>query len=257
MQKDEKTSRRYIYYPNVNSSITIYKNSRVQFENGTYNALVDEDCGFFMRHSGFQTKACRIDMKSPFEKIGIVFKPLGLNHFITESLENIEKNSENGQFNFFQPSINTTIERLFETEDRAKKVQLLDDYFLSKLRIFSENNLIKAVNKIMESDKKQSVTELSAYLGINRKTLLRLFRTHIGCSAKEFITIAQFRKALTYYMLSATKPLLTDLSLSMNYYDQSEFNNQFKKITGNSPKKMLQKIKRMDCNSKLFWYVLD
>jgi AraC-like DNA-binding protein len=45
---------------------------------------------------------------------------------------------------------------------------------------------------------------------------------------------------------------LTDLAYQFNYYDQSDFINQFRKITGINPKNLFKKVKHFG-NENLFW----
>ena len=155
-------------------------------------------------------------------------------------------------FNFFDQSMNSTLEKVFSTKNLSKQAKLLDDYFLSQLTNFEENSLKKAVSIIHKSNHKYKVSDLAEAVCTTQKTLSRKFKMHLNCTIKEYIEIDQFRKSFNNYLTTEDKLKLGELAYKFNYYDQSGFIKQFTKITGINPKKLFKTVEQFG-SEDLFW----
>jgi AraC-like DNA-binding protein len=184
------------------------------------------------------------EILGPFDKIGIVFQPLGLNHFVSGNLSTLASDEVNVNFSHFQRSLPTILDLVFDQKDIDAKVELLDAYFLQHLVEFEDKRLPSVVDFLFRTEDKLSVQQICENFDINRKTLLRLFNRHLNCSPKEYITLVQFRRAVELYQNSSHKPSLTRLALDLDYYDQSDFIHRFTKITGVSPKRLFTNIEK-------------
>ena len=131
-------------------------------------------------------------------------------------------------------------------------MKILDDYFLSKLNDFKEETIEKAIDLIAKNNQKYKVSGLAEELKISQKTLNRKFQKQLNCTVKDYLEIAQFRKSFNHFLNSDKKDKLTNLALEFDYYDQSEFIRQFKKITGNNPKKLFQNVEHFG-EEDIFW----
>ncbi len=248
------TKKEYIFYPHYRNALTVYKNSKISFGENSSNVTYDLNAGYEIIYTGIHLHSRMGKIETPFQKIGIVFQPLGLNNFIKEPLNKIVDKSPKPNFDYFGDSFQMILNKVFETDDVQKKVHALDTFFIKKLYPFQERRLIKAIDLIFNQD--LSVQELSEVLNMNRKTLFRLFKKHLNCSPKEFITIVKFRKALNLYQSEEHKPQLTELAYTNDYYDQSDFIKNFKKVTGFNPKKFFSNISHLG-SQDTFWTVMD
>lgn len=131
--------------------------------------------------------------------------------------------------------------------DRVKKCTNPQDMFVEVENIFLSTLLVKNLNSIteavhlIESEKGDiSLSKLSDTIGVTSRTLRNHFYKSIGCSPKEYIHLVKLKQAV-YQMKYSTDPL-TSVSYSQNYTDQAHFTNTFKSITGNSPKKIREKM---------------
>jgi len=192
-------------------------------------------------------------IQTPFNKIGIVFQPLGINNFIEFPLCKVIDESPKANFDYFGDSFNITLHQVYATDIIEQKVNLLDGFFINMLNPFKEERLNDAVRLIFE--KELAVQQLSDTLGMNRKTLFRLFKKHLNCAPKEFLTIVKFRKALNLYQRQDHKPQLTAFAYENEYYDQSDFIKHFKKVTGFNPKKFFSNISHLG-SEDTFWTLL-
>lgn len=251
---DANTSNQlFKYYPHTHKALTIYKNSFVHFDNDNkYNESIPDDTVDYFHCFGVGHKNGVVQIKPPFNKVGVVFKPLGFNHFINQPLIDVLGVFENGHFAYFELSMKETLDYLFDTTIIEEKVQALDHFFLSQYVELDEPKLKKAVELIGAAEEKIKVSSLTSQLQMSSRTLLRLFHKHMGLSTKDFITIAQFRKALAEY-LASEQISFTELSYQLDYFDQAEFNKHFKKLTETIPKKFFDQITQTD---KLLWTYL-
>ncbi|MEL7124497.1 MAG: AraC family transcriptional regulator, partial [Bacteroidota bacterium] len=246
-------SKKFIYYPNTKNALTIYRASSVEFGKLQSNAIPDSNCPFFFSFGGVESFARYAAMQSPFNKIGIVFHPLGINHFLSIDLVEVLPKKDSRQFDYFKSTMCKVLPTIYEMGRVDSKVSLLDEYFLTQYHPFNENRLIKAIQILLEGEEKISVTKLAQRIPVSRRTLLRLFQKHLGCSVKHFMDVVQFRKAVVEY--EQKRPHLTSLAHGLGYYDQSEFIHHFKKITGFNPKKFFKHISHMG-EEDTFWTFL-
>lgn len=244
--------KRIIYYPNPVSAITIYKNSKVYFGEGYSVAKPDIQTSYDFCYSGVQKHFRVSEMQSPFSKIGIAFKPLGVNTFLKNPLGHLISQNHDFHFNHLIQSMSPVLDKIFTIDDMNEKVRLLDAYFNENQYAFVEERLSAAIKLIDESEQLLAVQDLVEKLDINHKTLQRKFKKHLNCNIKTYIDVVQFRKALNFHLNSEKSESLTALSNTFNYYDQPEFINKFKKISGINPKSLFREIKQYG-SQDLFW----
>ena len=242
----ENEVKSYIYYPHYHNALSIYKDAEFSFTDSFSTcAKPKEKAGFAMGYTKLLHHASKAEIHAPFNKIGVVFQPLGLNSFIDGDLSDIVKSQINLEFNYFKESMQSSLTEIFSTDKIEEKVNLLDQYFLQQLRPFKDERLIKAVSILHSTHEKISVGELASRVQVSRKTLLRSFKKHLNCSVIEYMKLIQFRRAVEQYQKATNKSTLTDIAHSSEYYDQSEFIHHFKKLTGFKPKSFFKNLKSL------------
>lgn len=244
--------KKFVYYPNFKNALTVYKNSRIEYGHNHSKSTPDKKHRFSFLYSGVQKQSRTSEIETPFDKIGIVFQELGINHFIEIPLCEVNKHPIEMSFDYFGDEFNELFESVYKQETTEAKVALLDKFFLSKYIDFQEFALIDCIKTILNSDQKMKVQELSIACQIHRKTLLRLFKKHLCCSPKEYLDIVQFRRALNDYLLLNQNVSLTEAALDNQYYDQAQFIKHFKKRTGNNPKKFFLHLQHLG-EEDTFW----
>ncbi|WP_040279458.1 helix-turn-helix domain-containing protein [Psychroserpens damuponensis] len=249
--KETNYTKSFVFYPHYRNSITVYQNSKISFNGNTSKVVPNAHQDFEIIYTGIHPNSRFGKIIAPFDKIGIVFQPLGLNNFLSESLTEIVTEDPMRNFNYFGNDFVTVLNQVYNTSDFDEKVMVLDAFLLQNIKPFQDHRLIKAVDLMFKGD--LSVLEISEALHINRKTLLRLFKKHLNCSPKSFSNLVKFRKAINTYQ--EYKPALTDLAYQNDYYDQSDFIKHFKKITGFNPKKFFGNLSHLGTEDT-FWTVL-
>jgi AraC-like DNA-binding protein len=249
-----ETHLSFSYYPHYRNALTIYRNSKVELIAGTHTKAISNSKVYSFTYSQLFKNFGKAEIIGPFDKIGVVFQPLGLNHFVSAPLAKLISGEINIDFNYFKDSISPVLDRIFTTKDESAKVELLDQYFLNQITELKELRLPEIIAFLFETVEKISVRELCDVFNINRKTLLRLFKKHLNCSPKDYLTLIQFRRAVESYQNSSHKPSLTRLALDLDYYDQSDFIHRFTKITGVNPKRLFTNIEKYGVHST-YWTI--
>lgn len=251
---DEKEyTKAFVFYPHYRNSLTIYKDSEISFSNDASSVLPKFKTDFTKVYTGIHLHSRIGKIKSPFNKIGIVFQALGLNNFLEEPLSKVVKKSPMSNFNYFGDVFETVLKNVYQAKEIEEKTALLDTFFIEYLKPFNEKHITKAVDLMFKDN--YSIQDIANTLKINRKTLFRVFKKHLNCSPKEYASIIKFRKALSLYQLKEEPLDLTTLAYKNSYYDQSDFIKHFKKTTGFNPKSFFGNISHLG-SEDTFWTLL-
>jgi AraC-like DNA-binding protein len=234
--EDHAAPTTFIYYPHYKNAMSIYKQSKIVLNDAYSTTIVPTGVGYSFGFSKLNNRAAQTQIIPPYNKIGVVFQPLGLNHFLEGSLSEYIHAPINVDFNVFKRTMEPILNELFEADNLVDKVAILDDYFLSVYQGFQEHKMEEATRFLFAHDSKHTVEELAAELEISRKTLLRLFNKHQNSSVIDYMKMIQFRRSIELFQNSKDRTKLTELALDTAYYDQSDFIKHFKKLTGFNPK---------------------
>jgi AraC-like DNA-binding protein len=241
---------KFFFYPNYKHALTIYKGSDVMIDSdgSVVRESKEQKLSFF--YTVNSDRNIKVDIKGSFNKIGVVFNPLGINHFISTPLNEVFTKGV-AVFDYFKPDLEIVANRVYEESDAEKKGELLDAFFASRYCTFDEPVVKKALQEILNSNGSIRVEELSDATGVNRKTLLRMFNKHLCCSVEEYKKMVMFRNALNYSQES-NEHSLTDVALYSLYYDQAHFIKHFKSVTQQSPKVLLSKLTKLG-TQETYW----
>ncbi len=240
----------FTYYPNFKNTITIHKDS-VAKRTPNSGSYIFKKGNLEMYYSSNLNVRKRVSLKGRFNKIGIVFNPLGLNYFLDCNLSKISPKIE-FDFNYFGDVFLKEISKVYQTTCFEDKIKILDDFFVSKYNTNLDNRIQVAVDSIIESNGLITLDEISKKLSVNRKTVLRLFKTHLNCSAEDYKKLVRFRTVLNFYQTSKNKPKLSDIAYDLHFCDQANLTNHFKSLIGKSPKKIFDSIQKLG-NEDTYW----
>ena len=93
-------------------------------------------------------------------------------------------------------------------------------------------------------NKVHDIAEILDTLGISERTLNRLMHKYVGLSAKDFLLIKRFNKALSD-ICGIEDEYLWELAIDDYYYDKSHMVKEFRRFCGHSPGSLRQHIKSM------------
>ncbi|MEM6722401.1 MAG: helix-turn-helix domain-containing protein [Bacteroidota bacterium] len=247
---DPTAEERITYYPNYCTTLNIYRNDQVRWTDLSRTHTHAPNAGFNQLLVSRFDKTREIVMKGRFDKLTIVFWPLGINRFLSTNLSKIGQ-EHFAFFDHFGPPFESVLEEVFNSPKITEKRALLDTFFKEQLQSFQAPKLQQAIDSWLGAAESLSVDAMANRLAISRKTLLRQFRKHLMLSPSEFKSILKFRKALHHAQTSPRFKGLSDLAYTADYYDQSDLNAHFKIKTGMTPKQLFQQIQTID--EGLFW----
>lgn len=253
--EEEQVTQKFIFHPHYKAALTLYKSSDSYIKDGIFFTIPNTNENYCCHYSGIITASKLVSIQTPFHKVGIVFQPLGLNHFIPETLAEITSQYSPINFSYFNTMLSEVLDLVFDAPTITEKVQHLDHFFSERFIGFTEERLTNGISLILNTNHNFTVQELADQLQIHRKTLLRLFNKHLVCSVKDYLNIVRFRKTLETYQASIDKPKLTELAYGNAYYDQAEFINHFKRITGTNPSKLFKGINHIG-KQDTYWTIL-
>lgn len=253
--QDHSLKKHFVYYPHHKNAVTVYKNSRIIYAPHFSASVPCSHTPISMLYSGIQTQYRIAEIQAPFNKIGIVFHSLGINHFLKKHLHQVLSPSDNKSFDHFGTAFTEACLTVYEQTSIEEKVRILDRFFQANYQGFSDKKLLDCVAFIEQASDKPTVQQLAEKFNLHRRTLLRLFQTHIGCSVKNYLNIVQFRKAVNSY-LNPVKDAkkLTELAHQYHFYDQSEFIKHLNKLTGVSPRNFFKNVSAFGAENT-FWTI--
>jgi len=234
------------------TTINVYKNSKLSWREFSRTHEQEINQKYLTLLVGKFDKSREIVMKGAYNKLTIVFQPLGLNHFTRQALGNLIEDHFS-LFDHFGNDFEETLDQVFETDLMEEKRDILDSYFSSKLVGFSEHRLKKGVQQFLNTGGQIEVNKVAEMLQISRKTLLRLFKSHLSYTPSEFKSIVRFRNAVNIYQNNMKATKLSHLAYDAQFYDQSDLNFHFKVKTGLSPKALFDQIETIA--KELYWKV--
>ncbi|MEM9051061.1 MAG: helix-turn-helix domain-containing protein [Bacteroidota bacterium] len=247
---DPEFHSKITFYQNITTTISIYKDSLTESEGRLRRQTHAAGAGYHAVLVGLVDKYQEVEFCGPLDRLGIVFHPAGLNHFIQKPLGELLENHYS-ILNIFETGLQEIIPSLFELEDLEAKCNMLDQFYTERLRPFDQPEVFKAVEILTTADPLPKVDELAENLNLSRRTLLRKLKKHLGYSVEEYISVIKFRKALLNFQKANPDISFTDLALDSQYYDQADFNHQLKSRSGLTPRELFAQLDIQD--DTLFW----
>lgn len=201
-------------------------------QNGEWNCLFSNSIITGQQSSFFDLK--------PIGTIGIfsiLFKPHGVKMFFNIPIKECA-NRYVSLHEIANKGVKELEEKLFHAKNNCMRVRYVEQYLIEKLKtdaLYEYNRFNSVMNLIRSKKGNLDIDEL-AYCGCySYKQLYRKFLDFIGMSPKQYLKIIQFQHALSIKQYHP-QICLTQLALECGYYDHAHFTNEFKKITGYTPK---------------------
>ena len=241
---------RYLAFPHYNTGLSFFMGVDIQRKDFQVNLVESSDLKVKIELLGKYINPLMIHYSGKIQEISIVFKPLGINRFLRENYHSITPN-------FSQEYKNTKWqlfgENLFTAEN---KIQNLETFLLSEFKEMNEiRNLEASLNLIENMELNYSLSEITDKLGYNLKTFQRHFTKHLGCSIIDYRRIIRFRNSIEAKLNAKELKSLTEITFENNYFDQSHFIKEFKRLTNHNPKKFFKNISQLD-GEKIIWEIL-
>lgn len=143
---------------------------------------------------------------------------------------------------------------LYEAASFADRVGIMNQFLwllLTKNGTRDEQpRLVDSLATIDQSMGMVDINTLARKACLSRKQYERIFKANVGVSPKRFLRIIRLQHALFKKQINP-KMSLTALAYDCGYYDQSHMINDFKLLTGMSPRKYFS-----DCDAYSDYFLL-
>tara|TARA_R100000935_G_scaffold1440_1_gene4654 strand:+ start:4312 stop:5118 length:807 start_codon:yes stop_codon:yes gene_type:complete len=242
---ESKLPSRYLTFPTNYPIVSTSQNSDVKFDFEKIIVTPSKNKRIVTDLVVRYTKPFEVFYQEPVNEITIKFKPLGLNRFVT-NLSDYLTNRFDIDFQPFD-DLHLAMQSIFSQPVRHEQIELLENYWLSKLKDVELSRLEKIVDDL---ESKYSITEISKRNKISRQYLNKIFLKNLGKTASEYRKVYKFRKALMNFKNVNN---LTELSFESLFYDQSHFIKEFKSLTDIKPS---QFFKDIGTNKEVAWLFL-
>lgn len=177
-------------------------------------------------------------ISSPLTIFSITLYPQGIAHFF--DLPAHELLNRHVALRELAGSIASPLEdRLLAAKTFEARVQFAEAFLLGRLQAKEEphdlNRINDSVLQISRLGGVVSIGALAARACLSRKQYERTFAARVGASPKQFLRVVRFQRAV-YHMQCRHSKNLTDLAHACGYYDQAHMINEFKALTGLTPR---------------------
>jgi AraC-like DNA-binding protein len=162
------------------------------------------------------------------------FTPLGAAAFIRHPLDEVANTTVDlvdlwGD----SPAIAELSEQLAEAPHHARRIHLVESFFLARLHRATPDPLVSAAVAWLENAPPSArIEQLVRHIGLSQSALERRFRRVVGASPRRFASLLRLQQV---DRLRASGATFTAIAHAAGYFDQSHFIHDFKRVTGLAP----------------------
>ncbi len=244
----------YLVFPNTKNVLSLYKNvavnrieNRVVFEG---NSFIEFASILYVRF----TNPLYVTYKGDVDCISIVFKPLGINAFLSKNLSDYVMDEHTTTFEPFD-NFESQISLVFAENSTDERLQKLENYLLSELKGFNHpflNQVLDAIDN--DENQEHSLSKIASKSNITLLTLNRHFEKHIGKTPSKYRKIVRFRKAMNQHANKNESKKLVDIAYALQYFDQS---HMIKDLTHYNPKDFFKNLDNAPTKNMTFIYPIE
>ena len=200
----------------------------------TNNKYLSDNVALYGQQNDFYD----MELTGNLSVFSIVFQPKGLMPFFKFPLYEIC--NQNVPLNHIIGQAGRDLEeKMGEATTFLQRVGIIETYLLGILKTNYVDFEFRRMNHIIELIKKTfgntHITQMASEACLCRKQFERIFAGHIGISPKKYLKIIRFQHVLFLKRRNVNMNVL-DLSYECGYYDQSHLINDFKSMSGLTPK---------------------
>ena len=173
--------------------------------------------------------------------VAILFKPHSTRYFFDIPMQELTNKSID-IVNLIRYEAENILEQIGLTDCHNKKICIIERFLLEKLNdkyIYNYKRLTDSINFIDKNKGLVKVSDLANSACLSEKQYYRIFSEFVGVSPKQFLKIVRLQSAFYQIQTNISKNL-TELAYNCGYFDQAHFINDFKMLTGLTPKKCFE-----------------
>jgi AraC-like DNA-binding protein len=184
--------------------------------------------------AGLQTGPTYVESYGESKMVVVQFKSFGAGMFLAQPLKNFTELYVPLD-DVFSREAGEVWEQLKEADAIVEMFALVENFLCRRLLQHKMRNekQVAALEKAARS-RNLPVQQICRQYNVSRKHLNFLFKEYIGVSPKMLSSLNRFQSILSSIVASRPEKL-THLAYELDFFDQSHFNNQFKRFTGIRP----------------------
>lgn len=187
--------------------------------------------------NGQQNSYFDIALEGKTDLLSVVFKPFATKAFFNLPLSEICNQNIPLEY-IWQSDYKELNNRMLDAETIDKKVEILESFLVKKLeqsKEFEIDRMCHSINIITQKRGDVSISDLASEVCLSEKQFVRTFNKFIGIVPKKYLRIIRFQNSL-HIMQTRNLKNLTELAYEAGYFDQSHMINEFKSLSGVTPK---------------------
>ncbi|MFK8013031.1 MAG: helix-turn-helix domain-containing protein [Marinicellaceae bacterium] len=242
-QNDTNSQTTVKSYPNTNICLGISKGNRL-LQNGHVFISKNNQDQIFAYTTGLYNTPRKFQVTQNWDEICIDFHPSGYFHFF--GIPSMPQIIDNGfSSTMFSCDELNTLNNIFEESNLNKRSIIVEDFLISKLKPFTQDNLQLAIKFIHHKKARLTVKELLFYTKCSERKMYQLFLNHFGVTPKQYIRILKIRNAIQS-VVSNPQLSLTQIAYNIGYSDQSHFIKEARLMCEILPKEIKSKLISID-----------
>lgn len=200
-----------------------------------FNLQADDANGMLY---GTTTTLQEIDIHPYTHYLGIRFQAGQSRHFINRATLTLTNHAETAS-DLLRQDIRPIIEQITTNCHSIHITKLLNQHFENCLtrQVPVQHSIDQAIRQVQHSAGRQRIHTLSLLQTLSSRQFERLFKEHVGITAKQYASICRFQYA-THLVMQGNN--LVNTALDAGFSDQSHFNHDIKKLTGLSPQQFFR-----------------
>ncbi|MCF8357841.1 MAG: helix-turn-helix domain-containing protein [Prolixibacteraceae bacterium] len=168
----------------------------------------------------------------------IYFLPHGLSMFLDLPIKELFNHSVPLKL-IVKDKVNQLEDELSSAITFKQKIEVAENFLIKQFqeneKKYSYNRIRNVINLINETKGIMDIEDLVSKTFLSRKQFERTFSNFIGTSPKQFLKIVRFQNAIFEKSKNAELSL-TEIAHRCGYFDQSHMINDFKTLSGITPK---------------------
>jgi len=142
--------RVFTYYPNYRMALNVFQHSDIHWNSNRRFTIPNPSTP----HNSILTYSTQfrreVVMRGRINKIGIIFEPLGFNHFIDLPLQQVLKDTINS-FDYYGAAFQLATQQVFESDNLEQKRDMLDAFFIQYYRPFPIEEILFSIQQILDA----------------------------------------------------------------------------------------------------------
>ena len=169
----------------------------------------------------------------------VYFFPHGLSMFLDLPIKELFNHSVPLNL-IFKGKVNQLEEELLSAGSFEQKMTIAENFLISQIykngKKYNYDRIRYVVDLINRSKGVLEIEDMVSESFLSRKQFERTFSDFVGTTPKQFIKIVRFQNAI-YEKSKNSEMSLTEIAHKCGYFDQSHMINDFKTLSGITPKK--------------------